>query len=632
MELTTVLMRVAFDLSPNACLLINLYTGIVIQANKSAASMFKALGGALVGRTVDQFYPNQRGQLHAFSDEVLHRNYAYSRDLSIFDGNGERRNIEHMGVATTFQKETFLLLQVIDLDEVERRSINSDVNTYHRRGIGEWQRIESYFREMEQQYQLILSAAGEGIYGVNAQGITTFLNPAAEQMLGYRAEELVGSEMHSSIHHHHADGRVHPVEECPIYNVFKLGLVNKIVDDVFWCKDGSQIRVEYTSTPIINAGKVEGAVIVFRDITERQHNEERLKATLKENARLHKRLEMENAYLQEEILSHANHHEILGSSETIIQTLRQIDLVAPTEANAMITGESGTGKELVARAIHQASKRCDRPLIRVNCAAIPRELFESEFFGHIKGAFTGAIRDRVGRFELADGGTIFLDEVGEIPIDLQSKLLRVLQDQCFERVGEEKTRTVDVRVIAATNRNLKNEVTKGTFREDLFFRLNVFPIECHPLRDRLNDVPALAAHFLKICCSRMNIKSPTLTNANISELQSYDWPGNARELQNVIERAAILSLQGKMTFSLPQSTIKTDGLTARVAVPSNGEILTVGQIEMLEEENIYRALERCGGRVSGETGAAALLDMKPTTLYSRLKKMAPRAGLEPATQ
>lgn len=620
-ELTAILLRGAFDHAPNASLLINPYTGNVVRANKAASSLFKALGGLLVGRTVDQFYPNQRGMLHAFTDEVLHRGHAYSRDLSIFDGNGEQRNLEHMGIATTSQSKTFMLLQVIDLDDIERRSVNNDVNTYHRRGIGEWQRIESYFRDMEQQYQLILSAAGEGIYGVNAQGITTFLNPAAEEMLGYCAEELVGVEMHSTIHHHHPDGRNHPVEECPIYNVFKLGLVNQIDDDVFWRKDGTPIRVEYTSTPIINAGMVEGAVIVFRDISERKSGEERLRAALKENAQLRERLEKENAYLQEEILSQSSHHEILGQSDGISQTITQIDLVAPTDANVLITGESGTGKELVARGIHRASSRCDRPLIRVNCAAIPRELFESEFFGHIKGAFTGAVRDRVGRFELADGGTIFLDEVGEIPLDLQSKLLRVLQDQRFERVGEEKTRSVNVRVIAATNRDLKQEVSKGKFREDLFFRLNVFPIECQPLRERLSDVPLLANHFLEICCARMNIVRPTLTNANMADLKAYDWPGNARELQNVIERAAILSRQGKMQFDLPKLNMTLDDSPIPISPQAQQIILTAEEMERFEAENIRRALENCGGRVSGETGAAALLGMKPTTLYSRLKKI-----------
>ena len=311
-----------------------------------------------------------------------------------------------------------------------------------------------------------------------------------------RADELVGRDIHSIVHHTHHDGRHYPHEDCPIYAAFRDGAVHRVDNEVFWRKDGKPVWVEYTSTPIRDRGIVVGAVIVFRDVSERREAEEKLRAALAEVDRLRERLEQENAYLQEEIRIEISPHGIIGHSAAIQKTLRQVQLVAPTDASVMITGESGTGKELIARAIHEASERRDRPLIRVNCAAIPRELFESEFFGHVKGAFTGALRDRIGRFELADGGTLFLDEVGEIPLELQGKLLRVLQEGHFERVGEERTRAVDVRVIAATNRDLKQEVQRGRFREDLYFRLNVFPIETLPLRERRDDIPLLAQHFL----------------------------------------------------------------------------------------------------------------------------------------
>ena len=321
---------------------------------------------------------------------------------------------------------------------------------------------------------------------------------------------------------------------------------------MFWRKNGSPVWVEYTSTPIRDRGTVVGAVIVFRDVSHRREADEKLHAALAEVDRLRERLELENAYLQEEIRIETNPRGIIGQSEAIQKTLRQVKLVAPTTAAVMITGKSGTGKELIARAIHEASNRRDRPLIRVNCAAIPRELFESEFFGHVKGAFTGAVRDRIGRFELADGGTLFLDEVGEIPLELQGKLLRVLQEGNFERVGEERTRAVDVRVIAATNRNLKQEVQRGRFREDLYFRLNVFPVESVPLRDRREDIPLLAQHFLM---SESNeLKSDLrLSEGDARRLQRYDWPGNVRELQNVIERAAILSQNGRLRIDLPDT-------------------------------------------------------------------------------
>jgi len=252
------------------------------------------------------------------------------------------------------------------------------------------------------------------------------------------------------------------------------------------------------------------------------------------------RLEEENLYLQDEIKTEHGYADIVGQSPALRSVLRQIELVAPTDASVLILGESGTGKELVAREIHKRSRRQNRPLIRVNCASIPRELYESEFFGHVKGAFTGALKDRAGRFEVADGGTLFLDEVGEIPLDLQSKLLRVLQEQQYERVGDEKTRQVDVRIIAATNRDLQKEVEAGRFRQDLYYRLNVFPIEVAPLRRRKEDIPLLASHLLEHAARKLNCAQPRLTKAHVIKLQSYDWPGNVRELQNVIERAVII--------------------------------------------------------------------------------------------
>ena len=408
----------------------------------------------------------------------------------------------------------------------------------------------------EAMNQLILRAAGEGIYGVNAEGKTTFVNPAAERMLGWMAEELIGRDMHSIVHHTHADGSYYQEHDCPIYAAFRDGAVHQVDTEVFWRKDGTSFWVEYTSTPINEGGHVVGAVIVFRDVTQRREADEKLRAAHEEVDRLRERLELENAYLQEEIRIEGNHHGIVGRSAAIQKILRQVELVAPTDATVLITGESGTGKELIARAIHDASKRSRRPLIRVNCATIPRELFESEFFGHAKGAFTGALRDGVGRFELADGGTLFLDEVGDMPLELQGKLLRVLQENNFERVGEAQTRTVDVRVIAATNRDLKQEVRRGRFREDLYFRLDVFPIESVPLRERRDDIPLLAAHFVHGEGRKLR-RELKLTEGDVRRLMQYDWPGNVRELENVIERAAILARHARLRIDLP--AVKASG-------------------------------------------------------------------------
>jgi transcriptional regulator with GAF, ATPase, and Fis domain len=300
-----------------------------------------------------------------------------------------------------------------------------------------------------------------------------------------------------------------------------------------------------------------------------------------------------------------------------------VELVAPTLASVLISGESGTGKELIACAIHERSERSDRPLIRVNCAAVPRELFESEFFGHVKGAFTGAVKDRAGRFELADGGTIFLDEVGEIPLELQSKLLRVLQEGQFEKIGEEKTRKIDVRVIAATNRDLKSDVEAQRFREDLFFRLNVFPIEAVSLRRRIEDIPLLAEHFIRAICAKLNRPEPRLTQANVRQLQAYQWSGNVRELQNVIERALIVSKGSRLQFDLPtgDKISGTDSTETLAVEPSLG--LPYSETERLARDraNIVAALRLTNGRISGVEGAAELLGIKPTTLASRIKTL-----------
>jgi Nif-specific regulatory protein len=340
--------------------------------------------------------------------------------------------------------------------------------------------------------------------------------------------------------------------------------------------------------------------------------------------RLRRQLQMENDYLREEVEAVQGFGDIIGKSPALQKVLRQVELVAQTDASVLIYGETGTGKELVARAIHERSPRRDRPMIRVNCGSIPQELFESEFFGHVKGAFTGAVRDRLGRFQLADGGTLFLDEVGEIPLPLQSKLLRVLQEGEFERVGEDRARRVDVRVIAATNRDLRVQIEKGHFRQDLYYRLSVFPVEVPPLRERKEDIPLLAAHFVARSCRNLNCAEMHLKGRDIDQLQSYDWPGNIRELQNVIERAVILSQGKKLTFNLPVSKARGRVQPERPvkgSLLSQDRVLTADELKRLERDNITRALEEAEYKVYGPEGAAELLKMKPTTLMSRIKAL-----------
>src|SRR5262245_18628625 len=297
---------------------------------------------------------------------------------------------------------------------------------------------------------------------------------------------------------------------------------------------------------------------------------------------LKRRLELENEYLREEISQSQAFGDIVGSSPALKKVLEQIDLVAGTNANVLILGESGTGKELVARAIHQRSRRRDRPLVKVNCASIPKELFESEFFGHAKGAFTGAIKDRAGRFEAAAGGTLFLDEIGELPFALQSKLLRVLQEKCYERVGEDKTRRTDVRIVAATNRDLEIEIAAGRFREDLYYRLNVFPLKMPPLRERKGDIPLLAAFFVNLVAKELGCPKPRLTRAGIETLQNYDWPGNIRELRNVIERAVIFAGGGALEFNLPANGSNPASFERADVNRREPEILTEPEIRRRE--------------------------------------------------
>jgi formate hydrogenlyase transcriptional activator len=465
--------------------------------------------------------------------------------------------------------------------------------------------------------KLILESAGEGIYGLDAEGKTTFINRAAEKMTGFSAPEMIGNCQHQLVHHSRPDGTPYPQKECPIYAAFRKGKVFQTSEEVFWRKDGTCFPVEYVSTPIRENMKVLGAVVVFRDISERKQAEEEI-------LKLRHQLELENAYLNEEVSGAQAYGEIIGSSHVLKNILRQIEMVAPTDASVLITGESGTGKELVAREIHNRSSRSKRTMIKVNCASIPKELYESEFFGHVKGSFTGAVKDRAGRFQLADGGTLFLDEIGEVPLDLQSKLLRVLQEGTFERIGDEKTRNVDVRIIAATNRSLKDEVDKKRFREDLYYRLNVFPIEAPSLRSRKEDIPVLSANFLNLAAKKLNVPLPRLTQANVIELQGYDWPGNVRELQNVIERAVIISRSGKLSFNL-----SNDGKNIRKKVSptlqqegdTKTRILTAKEMDLRYQENIINALNQGGWKITGPDGVAELLGLKPTTLHSKIKKL-----------
>jgi transcriptional regulator with GAF, ATPase, and Fis domain len=351
---------------------------------------------------------------------------------------------------------------------------------------------------------------------------------------------------------------------------------------------------------------------------------EELRRALDEIDKLRQRLESENAHLREEVRATSDSHTILGNSAGVRRVLDQVEMVAPTDATVLVLGETGVGKELVARAIHARSPWRERPLVKVNCTAIPRELFESEFFGHVKGAFSGALKDRGGRFQLADGGTLFLDEVGDLPVEMQPKLLRVLQDGEFEAVGDDKTRRAHVRIIAASNRDLESAVRAGQFRQDLYYRLSIFPTRVPPLRERKEDIPILAAHFLEAACKRFNRPGLRLTDSQIQQLISHDWPGNVRELQNVVERAVIAARSGSLQFDVPQapqSGTSVPPQSGAATMPADPAVIPDTEIKRRERANIIAALRRSNGRIYGRGGAAQLLGVKPTTLSARVKKL-----------
>jgi len=469
----------------------------------------------------------------------------------------------------------------------------------------------------DSKYRQLYQSTPAMLHTLDAEGLIVTVTDHWLQKLGYKREQVVGkpiTDFYSEAERKRfAAGRLQEL-------ISGGGFLNEQRQLV--TRKGQVIDLIMSAISDRDAaGRVRRMLVASKDVTERNRAERALRRTLAENAHLREELERERDYLREEVNVAMNFGRIVGTSPALKQMLAQVEAVAQTPANVLVLGESGVGKELVARAIHARSQRAEAPLVKVNCASIPKELFESEFFGHVKGAFTGAHRDRVGRFQLAEGGSLFLDEIGEIPLELQSKLLRVLQEGEFERVGDDITRTTNVRVIAATNRNLEQLVIDGDFREDLFYRLSVFPIEVPPLRKRQEDVVQLAQHFLQQTCIDFGRKPMTLTHRQAATIKQHDWPGNVRELKNVIERAVILS-QGnvlRLDLSLPAAAVANVG----AAIPGIGQdehgILTEKAMKALQKKNLLAALKQTNWRVSGKEGAAQLLGVRPTTLADRIK-------------
>ena len=465
------------------------------------------------------------------------------------------------------------------------------------------------------KYRQLYRATPAMLHTVDANGCIMTVTDHWLQKMGYSREEVVGR----NITEFYSQADLRRLASGHLRDLAGEEFSNEPRQMV--TRDGRALDIVMSSISERDAdGKVRRMLVASKDLTERNRAERKLRAALAENAALREELERERDYLREEISIAMNFGRIIGRSPALKHMLQKVEAVAPTPANVLVLGESGSGKELVAHAIHARSPRADAPLVKVNCASIPKELFESEFFGHVKGAFTGAHRDRVGRFQLADGGTIFLDEIGEIPLELQGKLLRVLQESEFERVGDDVTRSVDVRIVAATNRDLEELVYQGKFREDLFYRLSVFPIDVPPLRERREDVMQLAQHFLEHSCNEFGKPKLAFTRTQAEAMQHYDWPGNIRELKNVIERAVILSHGNALRIDLGSSMENAGRLSPRETPDEGGSrILTEKEMRQLQKQNLVNALKKTGWRVSGKQGAAELLGVRPTTLADRIK-------------
>jgi PAS domain S-box-containing protein len=489
-------------------------------------------------------------------------------------------------------------------------------------------RAEERLQASETRYRDLFDNAPNAYLEVGTDGRIVSANRRLAELLGYGVEELVGALIHSFMPDTPA-GKARSLE------IYKKHLAGESVSG--WelelrRKDRRPLWVNVWMEPGRGPdGSVQASRSFFVDITDR---------VLAERDRA--RLQEHNLYLQEEIKSVHNFEQIIGKSRLLMAVLDDVGRVAPTDATVLITGETGTGKELIARAIHSTSKRKDRPLIRVNCAALPAGLVESELFGHEKGAFSGAIAKRLGRFELADGGSIFLDEIGDLPAEAQVKLLRVLQEREFDRVGGAVPIHVDVRVIAASNRDLLQAVAEKTFREDLFYRLNVFPIHLPPLRERRDDIPLLVHFLVNKFARRIGKRLDGVSQATMQRLQEYPWPGNVRELENVLERAVILATGSMLEIAadlLPSGGLKDEGrrMNERTCAEPDSAISSpliphplspiplarngAETLESVERDHILSILQQTNWVINGPRGAAKILGLHPNTLRNRMKKL-----------
>ena len=462
-------------------------------------------------------------------------------------------------------------------------------------------------RQSEERYRRIVTTASEGIFLTDDKFRINYANTEMAELMGGSVEDIVGRRTFDLIHK--SDREDHQMRLQA-----RMGGKKESYERRIMRFDGETRWAIISASPIMDPeNRFQGSVVMVTDITDRKRSEKKLKNAHREITKLKIQIEAEKIYLQEEIKLEHNFEEIIGAGDEIKYVLYRVEQVAETDATVIILGETGTGKELIARAIHNASERAARPLIKVNCAALTEQFIESELFGHEKGAYTGAVKTRKGRFELAHQGTIFLDEIGELPLALQAKLLRVLQDQEFERLGSSRTIKSDARVIAASNRDLEALVGTGKFRTDLWYRINAFSITMPPLRHRKVDIPMLVNHFVKKICNRIGRIITKVPKTVLDELMAYDWPGNIRELEHVIERS-IITAPGESL----QLTERLHPVLHEIP-PDRPDVIK--SHAAIEYEHILRVLEKTNWVIKGPNGAAKILKLHPSTLRYRMQKL-----------
>jgi PAS domain S-box-containing protein len=569
-----------FEASPDAVLVTD-QTGLILRANVQAESMFGYRRQELVGQAVELIIPERFHSVHpkhrsAYSSQPRVR--AMGAGLELF---GRRKNGTEIPVD----------IMLSPLEMAAGQLVLAVV-----RDVSQEKLAEQALRRSEQQFRSLFEFSPDAIVVTNREGTIAEVNTQVEKFFGYTRSELLGQPIEILIpERFHATHPKHRADYAAHSRVRTMGAGLELSG---LRKDGGEFPVDIMLGPVEGP---EGQVVlsVIRDLSEKREAEEALR-----------RSEREKSYLEEELVTTQQFEEIVGESSGLKRVLKQVEDVAGTDATVLILGETGTGKELIARAIHRLSPRRDNAFVKLNCSAIPSGLLESELFGHEKGAFTGAIAQKIGRLELAHQGTFFLDEVGDLPAELQPKILRALQEKEFERVGGTRTIPVNIRLVAATNRDLAKMLNAGQFRSDLYYRLRVFPVTIPPLRERRDDIPLLVRYFLASHSKRMGRHIETIPDETMKTLVRWHWPGNVRELENFIERSVILS---------PGAVLRAPLAELEQIEESSGSADT--NLEAAEREHILRVLRDCKGIIGGAHGAAERLGLKRTTLNSKIKKL-----------